>query len=1320
MSVDQVSPRPSPRPAKDARLVEYGDFIESKIQSTRRAVKLTDLATMLVALGSGLLAYLLIVAVADHWVIPGGFTVPERTVLFIVLVIGVAWFAYTRLWPLLAQSINPVYAARAIEDSSPSLKNSLINLLLFRQRRTDIPDAVYRTLEEQAAQRLTRVHAESSIDRSWLIRLGYVLIAVVALAGLYKVLSPKDPLIAAERVLLPWADIVPASRVSISAVTPGSVTVARGETVDVSAEIHGIDYDDPVALRYWTDDGQVVGKAIPMKPAGDGLRFTCRLNDEANESQHVGLTRNLVYRLEAGDARSLNYKVNVVAAPSILVERVDYHYPPYTGLVDRSVDGLGDIRAIEGTRITIHARANGPIRESNVDFDADGRPDLRMTAKGELATAEFELALREDRQTPTHASYVLRFTNDEGHANRDPVKHEIIVERDLDPEASILQPKEKSIDLRLDETVRIEAEARDPDYALSAMQLKGEVDGRSVLDEPLFKGRQAGKVTGRYSFQPSQHRLKAGDVVQFWIEAADSRSPKPNVTTTEHRFIRIISPNPPQPPPDRIARNDRQPNRNDGQQDQNNSGDAGGAGSDIARAEKQNGGSSGDQQKPNDSNQQDQGGKQSGGENSSPSGGDGKADSGNSKNAHGSQKNSKGNDSSDSGKPGNDSQANQSQGDQSQGGKSSGSKSGGQTAGDQNSSGAGKSSDQQTGAGAAGGQSSKDTAQPDGARPDPNQPSNSQNGGERGGHRDNNQQARPSDNRQPISPEGDNDGEAFERIQQHMERTGQLKNDNGSGSNADKNEHQQPGSNQHQGAQQQGAQQNGDQKQDARNGESQSAKDKSADEKNGRDNKSSTGNENSTGEQNPANQQQPGSQGKEQGAHSAAEPRHDGSAQKENQPGENGKQHESPNGQSTTTQGPAGGGKQQNGNAKPNSQLDQKPSPKREQTGSKDQAGKSPDPSSGAAGKKESDSQGDQGGDKAGGGESNAGQKAPREGTGSAGQHQSADTGTGESAEKGKGDTSKSGGHDSQSDHNTGSSGGQKGEPGNGSQQRNGQGNQPGGGQRSNQQSNKPDDKSNQSQGDKSNDATRDKQSTGGEQGKNGSGDSSAPGNKSANDRQAKNDQSQVRTPGERGQEQPPKNDNSAANQPKNNEQANPQSAKNADQGKGDARQNPSAQNQNGVASGSGTPGAGGNPQRSIEGSAPEGDAANLDYARKQTDLVLEKLSDELNHNKVDDHLLKELGWSRDDLRRFVERWQRRKDAAARDDATGDAAKRELDDALRSLGLHRGKLQQSTVTKDTLRDLKEGYRGPVPAEYQDRLRAYNEGVSRARHDEDSK
>jgi hypothetical protein len=144
---------------------------------------------------------------------------------------------------------------------------------------------------------------------------------------------------------------------------------------------------------------------------------------------------------------------------------------------------------------------------------------------------------------------------------------------------------------------------------------------------------------------------------------------------------------------------------------------------------------------------------------------------------------------------------------------------------------------------------------------------------------------------------------------------------------------------------------------------------------------------------------------------------------------------------------------------------------------------------------------------------------------------------------------------------------------------------------------------------------------------------------------------------------------------------------------------------------GIGQPGTGA-PRPQASGEAPEADAANLEYARKQTDLVLERLSEQLQRNQVDEKLLKDLGWSEDDLRRFVERWQQRKEASRGTNPNAEAARRELDEALRSLGIRRGPTLQNQTPADQLRDLRQGYRGPVPPELQERLRAYNRGISR--------
>jgi hypothetical protein len=151
--------------------------------------------------------------------------------------------------------------------------------------------------------------------------------------------------------------------------------------------------------------------------------------------------------------------------------------------------------------------------------------------------------------------------------------------------------------------------------------------------------------------------------------------------------------------------------------------------------------------------------------------------------------------------------------------------------------------------------------------------------------------------------------------------------------------------------------------------------------------------------------------------------------------------------------------------------------------------------------------------------------------------------------------------------------------------------------------------------------------------------------------------------------------------------------------------------------SGAGRPPQGVIPPSKTDGAAPAADDANLEYARNRTDLVLETLAEQMKRRQVDKRLLDELGWTEADMKRFLDRWQQLK-AAAQNDTTADGAQRELDDALRSLGLRRGALQQSKVSDDTDRDLRQGFRGPVPQEYQDRLKAYNQGISRAREQDE--
>src|SRR5205814_6946068 len=160
----------------------------------------------------GLLLLFLVAAVVDHLLGLGTF----GRCTFLAAVVGFSvWYLVLYVGPLLVRAINPTYAARTIEEATPSLKNSLINFLLLKQDRSRIREIVYQAVERQAAADIAAVPVEATVDRSRLIHAGYVLCGIMAVIAAYKILSPKDPFQTAARVLAPWADIARPSRVQI-------------------------------------------------------------------------------------------------------------------------------------------------------------------------------------------------------------------------------------------------------------------------------------------------------------------------------------------------------------------------------------------------------------------------------------------------------------------------------------------------------------------------------------------------------------------------------------------------------------------------------------------------------------------------------------------------------------------------------------------------------------------------------------------------------------------------------------------------------------------------------------------------------------------------------------------------------------------------------------------------------------------------------------------------------------------------------------------------------------------------------------------------
>jgi hypothetical protein len=111
--------------------------------------------------------------------------------------------------------------------------------------------------------------------------------------------------------------------------------------------------------------------------------------------------------------------------------------------------------------------------------------------------------------------------------------------------------------------------------------------------------------------------------------------------------------------------------------------------------------------------------------------------------------------------------------------------------------------------------------------------------------------------------------------------------------------------------------------------------------------------------------------------------------------------------------------------------------------------------------------------------------------------------------------------------------------------------------------------------------------------------------------------------------------------------------------------------------------------------------------------MVLEHLKDQLARDQVDPQLLNRLGWTRDDVEQFVERWEKMFADATVEGNRQQKEPSALSEALRSLGLGKGRVVRSSgAVDDAMRELRGSLRTAPPLEYQEQLRAYLKGTSR--------
>ena len=219
--------------------LEFDEYVEFQLDKTRQAIKWTDLLVAFAGVAVLGVGYLLLFVVADHWLFAGGVPPRARIISFaVVLLLALIWLAWKAVLPIWRR-VSDLYAANMLERSDPTLRGHLIGLVDSRRAGRLPAEEVREALEKRSAMALSTMDVDSALDRKTLMRIFYVLSAMVLIACAYAIFSPKRVGPSLLRAMAPGTSVGVATRTEILTVQPKDINVLAGEQPEISVQLRG-------------------------------------------------------------------------------------------------------------------------------------------------------------------------------------------------------------------------------------------------------------------------------------------------------------------------------------------------------------------------------------------------------------------------------------------------------------------------------------------------------------------------------------------------------------------------------------------------------------------------------------------------------------------------------------------------------------------------------------------------------------------------------------------------------------------------------------------------------------------------------------------------------------------------------------------------------------------------------------------------------------------------------------------------------------------------------------------------------------------------
>ncbi len=553
-------PTTSVRTASTPSRLTLTDMVAQASGSMRR----TEAAATFLSLGLLVCGLAIVLILVDHWVwaLP---TALRWAIWVTVLVASVVW-VLRRLVPMLGRQINPEFAARQIERRVPELKDSLISYVQLSQSEDKAPKGIVSVVGRFAVDRLSQHDLGQFVSPTTAYKLAAALFALLVIAAVYMVASPKSGFDSLRRLAMPWVNIEAPTRVRIVKIAPKSAVVARGDKLRIEVELRGWVAGDKVEIVFSTLDGQLIDQRISMQPEIEGLTYNGFLTTNG-----TGIDQPISYRVQAGDDVVGPFQVDVQAIPQLAIERIELTFPKYTRVEPRILSGETDIETVEGTRATIIATANQPMASGRIEVDprtdesgfVKSQSIHSLSIENDLLQGSFTAQLNAKGDDPTQASYRLSAVSVLGQSTLDPILHRLVVNADQKPtidwkirmgsnengSTSIELPAQTLIELPINHVLDFDLVATDADFGVSQVRVAAMQQRRRIIDQTLMVNEQgvAGQVDRTWRLDPVALKQKIGDQYILQAAVADNRRSAdearwaPNIGQTDPIAVRIVA-----------------------------------------------------------------------------------------------------------------------------------------------------------------------------------------------------------------------------------------------------------------------------------------------------------------------------------------------------------------------------------------------------------------------------------------------------------------------------------------------------------------------------------------------------------------------------------------------------------------------------------------------------------------------------------------------------------------------------------------------------------------------------------------------------------